>query len=213
MYRCDLLDVGRHRYDDAYNLCCQPVDEETTVRVTQQAMDAGHERIVEGAARLLRERGVRGTSVADAMKEADLTHGGFYRHFKSKDDLVIEALRRAFDDFTTPLELRSKLESPPDVAAEFKSLYLSDDHLQNPGLGCPMPTTGSELGRESLAVRTEFGAGLQRVVTALAKAKDGSDEERETRALKDICQMVGAVLLARASDPETAQRILLASRN
>jgi TetR/AcrR family transcriptional repressor of nem operon len=90
---------------------------------------------------------------------------------------------------------------------------LSDDHLQNPGMGCPMPTTGSELGRESLAVRTEFAAGLQRVVIALAKAKEGPDEEREAGAFKDICQMVGAVLLARASDPETAQRILLANRN
>jgi TetR/AcrR family transcriptional repressor of nem operon len=191
----------------------KPNLEESIVRVTQQAMDAGHQRIVEGASRLLRERGVRGTSVADAMKEADLTHGGFYRHFESKDGLVIEALRRAFDDFTTPLELRQALEPPAEVAAEFKSLYLSDDHLQNPGQGCPMPTTASELARESLAVRTEFAAGLQRVITALAKAKDGSDPAREAAAVKDICLMVGAVLLARASDPETAERVLLACRS
>ncbi len=183
------------------------------MRVTQQAMEAGHSRIVEGAARLLRERGVRGTSVADAMKEADLTHGGFYRHFKSKDDLVIEALRRAFDDFTTPLELRQALESPAEVAAEFKRLYLSDDHLQHPGQGCPMPSAAGELARESLPVRTEFAAGLQRVIAALAAAKQGPDDERETAAIRDICQMVGAVLLARASDPETAQRVLRASRS
>ena len=185
----------------------------TILRVTQQAMDEGHRRIVEGASRLLRERGIRGTSVADAMQEADLTHGGFYRHFKSKDDLVIEALRRAFDDFTTPLELRQELETPADVAAQFKALYLSDDHLQNPGQGCPMPTTASEMARESLPVRTEFAVGLQRVVAALAKAKDGSDGAREAAALKDICLMVGAVLLARASDPETAERVLLACRS
>lgn len=183
------------------------------MRVTQEAMDAGHKRIVEGASRLLRERGIRGTSVADAMKEADLTHGGFYRHFDSKDDLVIEALRRAFDDFTRPLELRQEVEAPADVAAEFKSLYLSDDHLRNPGRGCPMPTTAGELARESLAVRTEFAAGLQRVINALAKTKEGSDTQREAEALKDICLMVGAVVLARASDPETARRILSVSRS
>ena len=182
------------------------------MRVTQQAMEAGHKRIVDGASRLLRERGLRGTSVADAMKEANLTHGGFYRHFNSKDDLVIEALRRAFDDFTTPLEVRQALESPAEVAAEFRRLYLSDNHLQNPGQGCPMPTAASELARESLPVRTEFAAGLQRVIAGLATAKQGSDDERESAAIRDICQMVGAVLLARASDPETAQRVLLANR-
>lgn len=182
------------------------------MRVTQQAMDAGHVRIVEGAARLMRERGVRGTSVADAMKESELTHGGFYRHFKSKDDLVIEALRRAFDDFATPLEQRQQVESPAAVAAEFKRLYLSDEHVQNPGLGCPMPAMGGELGRESASVKAEFGAGLQRVIDALTPGMEGSGAVREVAATRDICMMVGAVLLARASDAEVAQRVLSAAR-
>jgi hypothetical protein len=61
-------------------------------------------------------------------------------------------------------------------------------------------------------VRSEFAAGLQRVISALATAKPGADDERETAAIRDICQMVGAALLARASDPETAQRVLRANR-
>jgi TetR/AcrR family transcriptional repressor of nem operon len=182
------------------------------MRVTQQAMDSGHRRIVDGAARLFRERGVRGTSVADAMSEAGLTHGGFYRHFQSKDDLVVEAMRRAFDDFATPLEQRQKLEHPADVAAEFKTIYLSDDHVQNPGHGCPMPAMGGDVGRESLQVRTEFSAGFKRIIQALKPATVGCDAEQEAAAMRQVCLLVGAVLLARASDPVTARRVLEASR-
>ena len=111
------------------------------MRVTQHEMDANHDRIVEGAARLMRERGVRSTSVADAMNEAGMTHGGFYRHFKTKDDLVVEALRSAFDDFAKPLELRQQIESPQAVAAEYKALYLSPETRRQSGVRLPVAST------------------------------------------------------------------------
>lgn len=182
------------------------------MRVTQQVMDASHSRIVDGAARLLRERGVRDTSVADAMSEAGMTHGGFYRHFRAKDDLVVESLRAAFDGFAKPLELRQATESPKEVAAEYKTVYLSDEHVANPGQGCPMPALGSDLARESSQVKAEFTAGLQRVIDALAKAKDGSEPERQDAAAREVAMLVGAVLLARASDAKTAARLLGACR-
>lgn len=182
------------------------------MRVTQQEMDAGHQRIVDGAARLLRERGVRGTSVADAMNEAQMTHGGFYRHFKTKDDLVIEALRRAFDDFASPLLLRQQFEPAAAVAREFKTQYLSDEHVRSPGQGCPMPAIGGELARESDAVRREFGAGLQRVMAALSPGMAGEAGSQPAAAARELAMMVGAVVLARASDAATAQRILQACR-
>jgi TetR/AcrR family transcriptional regulator, transcriptional repressor for nem operon len=181
------------------------------MRVTQQEMDASHERIVEGAARLFRERGVRATSVADAMSAAGLTHGGFYRHFKTKDDLVVESLRVAFDSFASPLESRQKVEAPDRVAADFKALYLSDEHVANPGLGCPMPALGAELARESAPIKAEFSAGLKRVLDALAQAHPGTDAERQVAAARELA-MLGAVVLSRASDAATGQSVLSACR-
>jgi len=183
------------------------------MRVTQQEMEASHGRIVEGAARLLRERGVRSTSVADAMNEAGMTHGGFYRHFKTKDDLVIEALRRSFNDFAQPLELRQQIESPQAVAAEYKALYLSEGHVENPGFGCPMPALGAEVGRESDAVKAEFTAGMRRVISALAAAEDGTPEQREAAALRQLAMLVGAVVLARGADAVTGRQVLDACRD
>jgi len=178
------------------------------MRVTQNEMDANHVRIVEGAARLFRERGLRTTSVADAMNAAGLTHGGFYRHFKTKDDLVIESLRVAFDSFTSPLEARQKSEQPEQVAADFKSLYLSDEHAANPGLGCPMPALGGELARESALIREEFSRGVKRVLDALANAHPGTDSQRQDNAARELAMLVGAIVLARASDPAMGKRLL-----
>lgn len=183
------------------------------MRVTQHEMDANHERIVEGASRLFRERGVRMTSVADAMREAGLTHGGFYRHFKSKDDLVAEALRSAFDDFASPLELRQQVEPPESVAAEYKALYLSSEHVANPGFGCPMAAMGSELARESEQVKAEFTSGLGRIIAALAMARNGTSQERRADAIREVAMMVGAVLLARACSEDMASELLEACRD
>ena len=183
------------------------------MRVTQHEMDASHDRIVEGASRLLRERGVRNTSVADAMNEAGMTHGGFYRHFKTKDDLVIEAMRSAFDDFAKPLELRQQIESPQAVVADYRALYLSPEHVANPGYGCPMPALGSDMARESEPIRGEFAAGLNRVVTALSAAREGTAEERHVGAIRELSALVGAVLLARACGGALATEILEACRD
>lgn len=182
------------------------------MRVTQQEMDASHGRIVEGAARLFRERGVRATSVADAMNAAGLTHGGFYRHFETKDDLVVESLRVAFDSFTAPLEMRQKDEPPDQVAADFKALYLSAKHVANPGLGCPIPAIGSELARESATIKAEFAVGMRRMLDALAKSHSGTDTERHDAAARELAMLVGAVVLARASDGAIGSRLLEACR-
>jgi TetR/AcrR family transcriptional repressor of nem operon len=175
-------------------------------------MEASHQRIVEGASRLMRERGVRSTSVVDAMNKAGMTHGGFYRHFKTKDDLVVEALRSAFDDFVRPLEIRQQIESPQAVASEYKALYLSAEHVDNPGRGCPMPALGSDLARESEPVRAEFTAGLRRVVAALSAAGEGTPEEQQAEALREVATRVGAVLLARACGGAMASEVLQACR-
>ena len=183
------------------------------MRVKKQEMDSGHDRIVRGAARLMRERGIRGTSVADSMNEAQMTHGGFYRHFGSKDELMVEALRAAFDEFAMPLEQLRPAEKPKDAVADYKTRYLSETHIANAGIGCPMPALGSDLARESQALKREFTSGLQRIIAALARAKRGSDTQRREAALREMAMMVGAVLIARATVPETAREVLTACRN
>jgi TetR/AcrR family transcriptional repressor of nem operon len=182
------------------------------MRVSQQQMDVSHERIVEGAARLFRERGVRATSVADAMNAAGLTHGGFYRHFRTKDDLVAEALRQAFESFASPLEKSQKVEPPDQVAAGFKARYLSDEHVANPGAGCPMPALAGELARESAQIKAEFSAGLQRVLDVLAQSHRGTDSDRRDAAARELAMLVGAVVLARASEPAVGASVLNACR-
>ncbi len=182
------------------------------MRVTQQDMEVGHRRIVDGASRLLRERGVRDTSVADAMSEAGMTHGGFYRHFQTKDDLVIEALRQAFNEFIQPLEQRQQTKPPQTVAAEYRSLYLSEQHLENPGQGCPMPALGSDIARAKDAVKSEFAAGVQRLIAAMALTKDGTADERTAAATREIAMLAGAVLIARACDGKVARKVLDACR-
>jgi TetR/AcrR family transcriptional repressor of nem operon len=183
------------------------------MRVSQDQMDANHKRVVEGASRLLRERGVRSTSVADAMQAAGLTHGGFYRHFDTKEALVAEALRAAFDEFLSPLMSKGGSDKYKEAVKEYRSQYLSEMHLENPQYGCPMPTLGADIGRESAALKREFGAGFQRISEALAAGMEGTSKQRLAMAMREMAMMVGAVMIARASDPETAQDVLAACKN
>lgn len=182
------------------------------MRVSQAEMDSNHQRIVEGTSRLLRERGVHNTSVADAMSEAGLTHGGFYRHFKTKDDLVVAGIQSTFEAIAAHLELQQLDTDPRDVAAQYRAIYLSDEHVGNPGQGCPVPALGGEVARESPTLREAFGAGFRRVADALAKGMPGTPPERESRALRELATLVGAVVVARASDSETARLMLEACR-
>lgn len=182
------------------------------MRVSRQEMESSHARIVEGASRLLRERGLAGVSVADAMNGAGMTHGGFYRHFKTKDDLVVEALQLAFDEFVGPLEA-SQLAGAAELAVkEFEALYLSNEHVANPALGCPLPALAADAGRGQSPVKTAFSAGLNRVIAALAAAQQGEPEQQLTEATRKMAMLVGAVNLARATDEKTGQAVLEACR-
>ncbi len=180
------------------------------MRVSRQEMDASHRRIVEGASRLMREKGVLGMSVADAMSHADMTHGGFYRHFKTKDELVIEALQAAFDEFVVPLEMRQQTDEARKVAGEYKAMYLSPEHVATPSRGCPMPALASELARGAEPIKAAFAAGVRRVIAALARVQRGTPEQRQAAAAREVAMLVGAVVLARATDDETACLILTA---
>ncbi|TPG16530.1 TetR/AcrR family transcriptional regulator [Sphingomonas koreensis] len=199
--------------DDDHHLTCQVEKEMCVARVNQQEKDRSRERIVRGAARLFRERGVEGASVGEVMKEAGLTHGGFYRHFATKDAMLDGALEAAFREIVAPLEAGLAEEDGAVVGQKFRQFYLSDDHLYNAGLGCPAAALAGEIARAPQTTKQTFAAGFRKMLALMTRTKTGDLARREVKAARELAMMVGAMTIARASDPETAQLVLLACRD
>ena len=183
------------------------------MRVSKQEMDKNHERIVAGAARLIRERGIENTSVADAMGEAGMKHGGFYRHFDTKEALVDAALRAAFDQMISLLEAQFTEREPKDARTAFRNFYISWQHLEQPGTGCPAAANGNDVARGPESLKASFARGIRRVILTLAKGFPGSHREKQNAAAREFAMLVGAVVIARASDTKTARTVLFACRN
>ena len=178
------------------------------MRMSREEKDKSHARIVASASRLFRERGLEGASVGDVMRHAGLTHGGFYKHFESKDALAESAMAAAFSDFTQRLETGDSR----DAFASYKALYLSDGHKANPGIGCPVAALGQEVARGAGALKASFGVGVNRVVSAIAQSMKGSAASRRSAAIREFSMLVGAIVIARASDDTTANEVLAACR-
>ena len=178
------------------------------MRMSQAEKDKSHARIVASASLLLRERGLNGASVDEVMKAAGLTHGGFYKHFDSKGALIEAAIGAAFAGFAEPLERGE----PERAVAAYRALYLSEGHKNHPGIGCPVASLGPDIGRAPERLKSAFGAGVRRIVAALARVRKGSAHEREAAAFRDASMLVGAMVIARASDPATARAVLAACR-
>ena len=181
-------------------------------RVSQQEKDRSRERIVRSAARLFRERGIEGASVGDVMKDAGMTHGGFYRHFATKDALLDAGLESAFAELVAMLETGLAEDQPARVAEHFRQFYLSEEHVANAGKGCPATALSGEVGRAAAPTKGAFGAGVRAVLSALAQTRDGDRASRDDAAARELAMMVGAVAIARACDPGTAETVLAACR-
>jgi len=171
-----------------------------------------HSAILAQASRLFRERGIEGTRVGDVMAEAGLTHGGFYRHFENKDALLAASIRATFDGIIDAIEERAAAAGPDTAVRDYFAHYLSDEHLANPGLGCPIPALGSEIGRAPEVLKAEFAANLNRTLAAFEKGLPGAESERHATAVRELAMRVGAILIARASDAATAKDVLDACR-
>ncbi len=183
------------------------------MRVSQQEKDRSHARIIASAARLMREQGMEGASVNDVMQAAGMSHGGFYKHFETKEALLLAALDQAFDEITDRL---GPAASPADAAAlsaGFNDYYLSDGHLASPGHGCPIATVSADIARGAAALKARFGAGVRRVVALLARGTSGTERARRARATRQLAMLAGALMIARASDPDTAREVLAACRD
>lgn len=183
------------------------------MRVSREAMAEHHQEIVEVAARMLRERGIKGTSVADLMQAAGLTHGGFYRHFESKDALVAEAVQSIHDTLVKGLETKADKASEADAVDDYVAKYLSQGHVANPAIGCPMAAFGVEAARETAEVRRAFANGTQRTIDKFSAGLRGTPSERRTKAIQMFITLVGAVVVARAvGDCELREEVLATSR-
>ncbi|KQS61312.1 transcriptional regulator [Rhizobium sp. Leaf371] len=161
------------------------------MKVTREQVAENRRRILDSASRLFRSRGVDAVSVADVMQGAGLTHGAFYRHFASKDDLVAEALAHILtSDGDAPFSLRGYLEQ-----------YLSAEHRDNPAEGCPFAALASEMRHQSPQARAVMTAGARQIIEMMSTDIPASAEtaERQT-AIGNWAAMVGAMMIARAVD-------------
>jgi TetR/AcrR family transcriptional regulator, transcriptional repressor for nem operon len=156
-----------------------------------------HERIVDVAARALRRHGYSGVGVAEVMREAGLTHGGFYAHFESREALLVEALERAGRDSTTVVTRAAQARRGRHVSA-FRALvetYLDEAHLGALESGCPVAALGSDMARQAGELRR---ASTARVKGLVALVRDALPAGDQGSAMVVAATLVGALQLARA---------------
>lgn len=173
-----------------------------------------HERIIDAAARSFREHGSEGQGVARLMKEVGLTHGGFYRHFESKEDLYVDAISRAFQ------EVADKMIAAAAKAPQGKQLhaiierYLSLEHLEDPGSGCVLSTLAIEIARQRPAVRARINAAMKSYRDRLLLFFPGKDDvEKRRQFIVLFPAMAGILMTARAiTDPAAREEILSVAR-
>jgi TetR/AcrR family transcriptional repressor of nem operon len=177
------------------------------MRVSRQAAAENRERIVEAASRLFRDGGFDGVGVDAVMKEAGLTHGGFYGHFASKQALMAEAMARALD---RSLAWQAGIKSLDELARG----YLSLRHRADRANGCPVAALGADVARQGPALRRTLAASVRGQIDRIAALlRRGTPAARRRRAIATYSGMVGALTLARAvDDPALSREILAAAR-
>jgi TetR/AcrR family transcriptional repressor of nem operon len=168
-----------------------------------------HEKIVEIASHRLRERGLEGVGVADLMKEAGLTVGGFYKHFASRDHLVAEAVQSAFASWGK--KLADQGIEPADLSiSEVAANYMSQHHRDRPGDGCPFPALTADLARSGPEARAIATARLKENFKVFEGRIGGEDNTaKRKKAIVAFSVMAGAVGLARVVDDEALSQEIL----
>lgn len=176
------------------------------MRVSKAQAQANRALIVETASQLFRERGYDGVGVADLMAAAGFTHGGFYKHFGCKADLIAEA---AASGIAKTLERTQAVD-----AAQFFDFYLSRQHRDSRDAGCTLASLGGDAARQPDNLKAIFADGIDSLLATLAGEANGADsdasQEQRARLMGQLAQAVGAVLLSRAcpDDSPLADEVL-----
>lgn len=170
------------------------------MKVSREQAALNRERIVEVAAKLFREKGYDGIGVADLMKSAGLTHGGFYGHFASKEDLMVEAcelaLKKSLESWQTRIA-----QDPQQALLKLVNHYLNAQSRDTPGVACPAPTMGVDAARTSPSARPAFTATTRQQFDLLAGLMpEGTPDEKRRQAITTFSALVGAMVLARSTD-------------
>ncbi|MBU6456432.1 MAG: TetR/AcrR family transcriptional regulator [Bradyrhizobium sp.] len=183
------------------------------MRYSRQHKLETHARIVKRASVRLREKGAHGIGVADLMKDAGLTHGGFYAHFDSREALVIEAFVHAMDRSTERWRKLAEQTSPDQRMAAIVDSYLTPAHRDDPGHGCAIPALGAEIARESPKTRKVFAAKLDQMIDMLAAQIPDVSKAARKQAMAVIATMMGTLVMARvAGDGDFSEEILNSGR-
>jgi TetR/AcrR family transcriptional repressor of nem operon len=179
------------------------------MKVSREQAAQHRERILDAASQRFRERGFDGIGVADLMKEAGLTHGGFYGHFSSKEDLIAEASARALAQSLARWDKMAG-RATSDPLSALAGAYLTTRHRDNPGAGCLLAALGPDVSRQGQAVRRSVSGYVRSAVDLVANLVPGkSKAARRQKAISTWSTLVGAIVIARAvDDPALSQEIL-----
>ena len=194
------------------------------MKLTKEKAANNRQRIIETAARLFRQHGFDGVGVADLMKAAGFTHGGFYNHFSSKTALAAEAASSGLKHSNSKLSavLMNEERAGSSSLAKFVARYLSSEHRDDRAGGCTVASLACDAARGSQEIQTGFAQGIEEELNILASyfskgdAKEqGSAFSAREHAIQLMSELVGAVILARAvahANPSLSDKILQASR-
>ncbi|MHC1548318.1 TetR/AcrR family transcriptional regulator [Phyllobacterium sp. K27] len=183
------------------------------MRVSKEQAAENRARIIEVASQQFRQKGFDGIGVADLMKNAGLTHGGFYGHFASKDDLIAvscdEAMKRSAEKWSALTE-----QGPKEALAAIVSSYLAKSHSGGLANSCTMAMLAPDIARHGGEVQTNFTDGTKKLLEILESVISGSSNRaKREKAIATMAGLVGAVVLSRAvNDPAFADEILNAGR-
>ncbi|MCB5185008.1 TetR/AcrR family transcriptional regulator [Methylobacillus gramineus] len=184
----------------------------STQRVTKKRKEISHDRILEVAARAIRRSGYDGTGVADIMKEAGLTHGGFYAHFESRDTLLAEAGDRAGAE---SVAIASRIVAAAPAGQAIRALmeaYLSAEHINAIETGCPVSALGSEMPRQSPEVRRAATLHIKEMIDLVARQlPDWGQPQAHEQAMALLCALIGTTMIARAVDDPALSEALCAA--
>ena len=173
------------------------------MKVSQEQKAQNRSRILTEAGRLFREKGFDAVSVAEVMKAAGMTHGGFYGHFESKDDLIAQTIVHAVGS-----------QSLSDDLSAWIDTYLSKPHREHPDLGCPMAALAGFMRQQAPEARASMAQVLAAQIATLTEIMPGEDAARRRRAaIGSWSAMVGALILARSIDnPALSDELLSEAR-
>jgi TetR/AcrR family transcriptional regulator, transcriptional repressor for nem operon len=183
------------------------------MRFNREHREQSRNRIVKNAMTEFRKNGPNGSSIADIMRAAGMTHGGFYLHFDSREALVRETLSVAMDETVSRWIALTEYAEPDEVIVALIEEYLSERHRKNPEKGCALPSYAAEIARCDLATRKVFSEKLRQMIVVLSQCVKAPKAVARQRSMSTIATMVGTMVLARAADKEEfADFILEAGR-